>query len=204
MEHFKNIVYINLDHRIDRNNNIIQQLKPYKKNNIIRLGASYYKQNGPKGCALSHIRILEMAIKNNWDNVLILEDDFIFTQSTNNINCLINKFFCDNVVWDIIMFSSNLIKFNKYNDYLNNVIEGKTTSGYAVNNTFFKVLLLKFKQCFNKLNVPVYNKNLKHFCIDMGWRELQLNSNWYIFNPKIGKQKDGYSDILHKYKNYDC
>ena len=197
-------MYINLDHRIDRNNNIINQLKPFKENNIIRLNASYFKQNGPKGCALSHIRILEMAIKNNWDNVLILEDDFIFTQPINNINIMINKFFKDNIKWDIIMFSSNLIKFNKYNDYLNKVVEGKTTSGYAVNNQFFKTLLKTFKNCYKHLDVPIYNKNLKHFCIDMGWRNLQEPNDWYIFNPKLGKQKDGFSDIMQKYKNYNC
>ena len=89
-----NILYINLEHRIDRNNNIINQFHPIKnKINLTRFNAIKHS-NGAIGCALSHINCIEIAINNNWDHVIIIEDDFHLLVNTdfffNHINNLLS------------------------------------------------------------------------------------------------------------------
>ena len=245
MEQLK-IVYINLEHRKDRREQIEKELINIPKENILlktspsephspcvirtqenillpspmeerrslleqssrgnihRIDAVYYPKNGPLGCCVSHIKAIELAIKNKWDKVLILEDDFVFINKELT-NDLLNRFYELKINWNVLMFSSNLIKSEKTEfDFLNKVIEGKTTSGYLLNSNYYHILLQNFKECFDVLNVPIYSKKLKGSCIDMGWRKLQPGSDWYITNPKIGKQNEGFSDIMNQYKKYDC
>jgi hypothetical protein len=40
------------------------------------------------------------------------------------------------------------------------------------------------------------------YAIDQYWKLLQPNSKWYIFYPKIGKQRESFSDILKTNVNY--
>ena len=42
------------------------------------------------------------------------------------------------------------------------------------------------------------------YAIDMYWKKLQPQSNWFIFYPKIGFQYDSYSDIENHIVNYNC
>lgn len=204
MEQLK-IIYINLKHREDRKEQIEKELVNLPKENIHRLEAVYHKNNGPLGCCESHIQAIELAIKNKWDKVLILEDDFVFLNNKEYTNNSLEMFFGLGIEWDVFMFSSNLLKYEKTEfDFLNKVIQGKTTSGYLLNSDYYQTLLQNFKNCFDILNVLTYNKKLKGSCVDMGWRILQPKGNWYITNPKIGKQKDGFSDIMKQYKKYDC
>jgi hypothetical protein len=39
-------------------------------------------------------------------------------------------------------------------------------------------------------------------CCDQSWKVLQPHNNWYIFNPKLGYQRPGYSDIEKRLVNY--
>lgn len=199
------IVYINLNHRKDRREQMEKELVNIPKENIHRIEAVYYPKNGPLGCCVSHIKAIELAMKNKWDKVLILEDDFIFDNSIDFTNYLLKRFYNTGLNWDVLMFSSNLLRFERTDfNFLNKVLEGKTTSGYLLNSNYYDILLGNFKECFRELNIEVYKKSLKHSCIDMGWRKLQRGGNWYITDPRIGKQKDGFSDIMKQYKNYDC
>lgn len=73
----KNTIYINLEHRTDRNEYIKNLLNDFS-DNVQRLNASYVKDNPALGCCLSHIAAINIAIKNNWENVFIIEDDCAF------------------------------------------------------------------------------------------------------------------------------
>ena len=74
IQDIKHTLYINLDHRTDRKIHVEEQLS--------LLGISRYERfkaiqlsNGALGCSMSHLKCLETAKKNNWDHLLILEDD---------------------------------------------------------------------------------------------------------------------------------
>ena len=69
--------YINLEHRKDRNKKMIQRLKSNNLNNYLRINGIYKKDYGPIGCGKSHIKCLELAIKMDLPEVIIMEDDII-------------------------------------------------------------------------------------------------------------------------------
>ena len=58
-----NVIYINLDSRKDRNEQMIQELEGFCKE-YTRLSASYNEQ-GYLGCSESHIRSIQFAIEKN-------------------------------------------------------------------------------------------------------------------------------------------
>ena len=71
------IFYINLDHRSDRKKDVEEQLNQVGLKGT-RFNAIKMK-DGRVGCTLSHIKCLEMAIKENFDHIFICEDDITFT-----------------------------------------------------------------------------------------------------------------------------
>ena len=95
MENIDIIYYINLDHRIDRNTEILSELRKMNISNlkIQRIPAIYTKGFGILGCGLSHLKAVETFMKSEYKNCLILEDDFMFSLDTNYSNFLLNTFF---------------------------------------------------------------------------------------------------------------
>jgi len=78
-EEIEKVVYINLEERTDRRAEIQKQLSIFHHEKIVRFNAIKHR-NGAIGCSMSHIAALELAIQNNWKNVLIVEDDMIWNQ----------------------------------------------------------------------------------------------------------------------------
>ena len=77
MELFKHTFFINLESRVDRLENVQNELR---KMGIIgeRINAVKSKVGGI-GCTLSHIRCLEEAKQRGYEQVFICEDDIKFT-----------------------------------------------------------------------------------------------------------------------------
>ena len=71
------IYYINLNKRPDRREHIEKELNAFD----LRYEAIETKGFGIHGCGLSHLNVIKMAKENNYENVLILEDDFTFLVS---------------------------------------------------------------------------------------------------------------------------
>ena len=107
----------------------------------------------------------------------------------------------NNVDYDVIMFSANEVKIEP-SEYpnLNRVYDAQTTSGYMVNAKFANTLLENYKQGATLIQ-DSYNTKGKGeeiqqpYCIDQYWKKLQPKSKWYVFSPKLGKQRDSFSDI---------
>ena len=204
------IVYINLDNRIDRNVQILNEFKrlhiPATK--FIRLSA-IRNQNGAIGCTLSHIKVIQMAIDNKWQNVMVLEDDFNFIDDekyiNNSINYLYNDFKKIDNDWQIVSLSRGARQdMNNINEnYLYKAIAVSTTAGYIVNSNFYNILLTNYKEGLIKL---MKESNKEHYTLDAYWIKLQPLSKWYVFNPSLGYQRESYSDIegkLVEYLRYD-
>lgn len=73
------IIYINLDHRTDRKDEIEGELEKF---NLLekseRYSAICIKEQGILGCTMSHLEVFKLAKARQYNNVLILEDDFQF------------------------------------------------------------------------------------------------------------------------------
>ena len=199
LDDIKHAFYINLEHRIDRKEHVIEEL------NKIGITANRFNaikmENGAIGCSMSHLKILQNALQNNLDHVLIIEDDITFL-NPELFKSQINKFFkIHNNNWDVILFAGNNIPpYENIDDTCIKVSRCQTTTGYLVNKHYIKVLVQNIKLGLTHLlNKP----NEKHkFSIDMFWFVLQRSSNWYLITPPTVVQREDYSDIEKKLTNY--
>ena len=71
------VLYINLDSRPDRNENVKNELNKIGIINPVRFKAIKL-DNGALGCSMSHLKCIEIAKLNKYDNVFICEDDIEF------------------------------------------------------------------------------------------------------------------------------
>ena len=192
-----NIIYINLDKRPDRNESIINELEGFG-NNLVRLSATYDKK-GYLGCAMSHIRALEYAIENNLDNILIFEDEFMFTRDKQIVYNEIISFLNLGIDWDVLFLSGNREKRQEYNYLVDKVTNSQTASAYLVNKHYYTTLLNHYKTGYKKLKKT--NNKDKYAC-DTYWKRLQKIHNWFALKQLAGVQRPSYSDIENRNVDY--
>ena len=142
----------------------------------------------------SHIECLTLAKKNNWKNVMIIEDDIKLgkqaKEAMETLHTLLNQ------PYDVILLGSAYTKINRETYKL---YEGQRTSGYIVANHYFDILLNNFKEgLYNLLKTDIYSD----FSIDQYWKRLQEIDNWYFCYPGLIIQKPSYSMIEKKYLDY--
>ncbi len=114
---FEKVVLINLKRRPDRLKYALGELQrinwPFKTPELIEgvdgqlqpQPIGFVGGRGAYGCNLSHIKALELAIKDGVKNLLILEDDIIFEQDfVEKIDSFLSKIPDD---WDGLMFGGN-------------------------------------------------------------------------------------------------
>lgn len=192
--------YINLDNRLDRKKQILQQLKKYNipESKIKRLSATKYDLNGHIGCAFSHKRCLEDALQNNYDVVIIFEDDFLFKLSEDSINDILEELhILHGNNWDVLQLSSHHKKIKPSPYRLKPVIHATTSSGYIIQKHFYQKLINDLNQSIYKMqkemlqhivNNGLVKKRETPYALDQHWRHLQNKSKWFITYPYIGTQ----------------
>jgi len=203
MQHIDAILYINLEHRTDRNDHILEELaKLGDISKIHRIDAIKHTQ-GAIGCGLSHIKALEYALsQSEWKSVLIVEDDFTWKENM-DISNMINALY-QTSNFDIGLLSHNPIEL-KCNDTthpnIKKVLFSQTASAYVINHHYIPVLLNNMSNAVASMQVH----GVKHEnCIDIYWGSLQSKDNWYCIYPAIGYQYSSYSDIQGTVTNYEC
>lgn len=208
------IYYINLDHRTDRKEGFLQEIAKLDlpEDKVVRIEAVYKKGQGSLGCSMSHIKAMEAFVESNHQTCIIFEDDFGFSEDIEQINRSFQQLFENKPDFDVCMLAGwdQETSAIEGHDYIKKVERALTTSGYIVNRKFASTLLQNFRdgckileQRFNDGN-GTYATEYKYE-VDEYWTQLQPGNKWYIFNPKLGKQRDTYSDIREreKIKEYD-
>ena len=121
------IIYINLEARNDRKDLLMQELEKLKTDmsKVHKVSGVYMPKNGHKGCIQSHILALNMIKMNNWNRVLILEDDAELDTSPEIMNNIINKSLSELDThypeWNVIMLATaNKVIDTDYNKLNNN------------------------------------------------------------------------------------
>lgn len=199
--HIDKIYYINLDHRTDRREEIETEFSIMGLT-AERYSACHIPSFGCLGCSKSHIALLKDAIEKGYRNVLICEDDFMFTVSKEELENGLEKLFAVEEGFDVCMLSYLLIDKEPTNyDFLTKVKEAQTTSGYLVNKHYYETLLEAFEHGAEELE-----KTGQHwlYAVDQIWKPLQKQDTWYCFTPRFGKQREGYSDIAGCNRDCDC
>jgi len=200
MEHIHKVMYINLNHRTDKRSEMEAELS--------RFGISGERfpaiLHNPRivGCSMSHLAVLERAKREGWENVLILEDDFMFVVTKEAFEQELRAFFDLHIPYDVLMISYNLRNSAPYNSAVCRALDIQTTSGYIVHNRFYDTLIQNFKEGLAQLIPTGEHWN---YAIDQYWKRLQPVSEWFCMNLRIGRQRPGFSDISEVFVSYpDC
>lgn len=194
----KHAFYINLLSRPDRKQHVENQLKTIGINaerfNAIKM------PNGALGCSLSHLKLIETAKANNWEHILIIEDDILFTKPSIFVNQF-NAFLSNHNDFDVVIISgNNCPPFFKIDDTCVKVTRCQTTTCYLVQQHYYDKLINNFREGINKLMREPHNHIL--YAIDKYWFNLQAVDKWYLIIPLTVTQREDYSDIEKRPTNY--
>jgi GR25 family glycosyltransferase involved in LPS biosynthesis len=170
--YWDNIFIINLERRYDRKNDMIKKIN---KQGILKYQFidaidgldiniinkfNYYKKkykiniitSGHFACLLSHIKSIEIAKKNGYSSIMILEDDVFF--SDNFINIISNIYVPD---YDMLylggIISKKKIFFNEWSKY--NKIMG--AYGYILKSNLFDIILNELKNLTEYIDIFYMN-----------------------------------------------
>ena len=174
-----NIFYINLEHRTDRKKHIESQLESIglkgTRFNAIKM------ENGAIGCSMSHLKLLQLALKSGLDHILIVEDDLLFLDPE-LFSSQLDKFFKDLKSWDVILIAgNNMPPYEKVDDTCVKVTQCQTTTGYLVNGHYIEKLLNNVKMGLTNL-IKEPESHAK-YAIDKHWFSLQKTDNWFLITP---------------------
>jgi glycosyl transferase family 25 len=192
-EFVEKVVYINLESRTDRRIQIEAELSVFPSNKVIRFNA-IKEWNGHHGCSKSHIAVLEMAIKENWSNVLIIEDDAKW-----------NKFDIGYAILEKLTKSPyDVISLGGIGGYVDphtfRAFDFQTATAYLVSNHYYNTLLTNFKEGLKILMASeTYHST---GCLDQHWKQLHCKDNWFRIYPHLLYQRPSYSDIIKDHVDY--
>lgn len=192
MDTIEKVIYINLEHRTDRKEQVESELlKVFPLEKIVRFNAIKHKI-GAIGCSMSHIGALEMAIENKWKNVLIVEDDLQwnnFEKGCTILSSLVKK------QYDAIVLSGHEVSYNKQTYKLFSCC---ARTAYLVQNHYYETLLNNFKEGLARLQTNL----MSQYRGDRYWNRIQARDNWYIIIPQMCIQRPSFSDIENKNVDY--
>ena len=192
-------LYINLEERQDRRTYVEQQLASIGIHTPSRFNAIKMK-DGRIGCSMSHLKCLQLAKKNNWEHVLIVEDDITFTDPA-MFKSQLSKFFQDDLSYDVLLFGGNVVPpYKPMNSYCVQVFSCQTTTGYLVKQHYYDILIQNMHEGIRKL----MQEPDKHFyyAIDKYWFSLQRQHKWFIIVPLSVIQLQNYSNIEERETDY--
>ena len=199
MDLLKYTIYINLDNRTDRFEHVKKELSKIYIDNPVRMPAVKL-ENGAIGCTMSHIKCIEYAKNNNLPYIFICEDDITFLYPYTLLDSL-NKFQSSNLKWDVIIIGGNNVPpYKNVSEFCIQVYNCQTTTGYIVASHYYDTLIKNFRESAKNLIKDPSNKKL--YALDIYWKQLQQQDDWYMIIPTRVVQYNDYSDIEDKVVDY--
>ena len=201
------IFFANLDRRTDRWEKLKRDfipLIPEKYQDRLERVSGVDNTDKPKnlraaGAALSHLKIWQKCIDNNYDTVLIFEDDVEWAADQEIINYYFH--IIKDMDFDIINFSYRYRDYfmtSSHKDFLHG-LDVILCSGYLVKVNFLKEM---YDEIYYHAQELLKDKSFKDHAIDVIWNKylldkenLKLNTKWYQTKTKLVIQYENYSDI---------
>jgi GR25 family glycosyltransferase involved in LPS biosynthesis len=229
------IIYINLEDRNDRKELLMKELEKLNTDmsKVYKVSGVYMPKNGHKGCIQSHILALNMIKLNNWNRVLILEDDAELDMSPETINDVINKSLNEldrhYPNWNVVMLATanKIIDNNNNNNNnkktlpidlglvyqaesksipikLEKLKSATTASAYIVKKEYVNHILDLFNHCNNNMSSKnMSSKGFEHWALDQKWAEIQGKDNWFCYNKDPIKQRSIWSTTQSDVSKYN-
>ena len=152
--------------------------------------------NGAWGCAVSHMRILEQAMQEGYERILVLEDDAIFSPGFNDD--VVKYFTALPDDWDQAYIggqhlNQNVSKPKPVNDLVLQAFNINRTHGYALQKRFFKPLYQWLT------DFPTWSQ-IQDAHIDHHMGRMHQTRKYNIYTPThwLLGQAEGMSDISYK------
>jgi glycosyl transferase family 25 len=212
-EFFERIYVINLPHRVDRRIAMEQELEnagmPFTPGKVELFAAikpdsaAPFEKIGYKGCFLSHLSILKLALAANLSNVLIMEDDLSISNHFKQYEDILIENLCQ-TNWDIVHFGYFPEKAvnpseNTFATFqpLSEEITG--LHFYAVNGRILERLINYFELSLHR---PLDHPDGGPISVDGSYNLFQLQNPdilRLISLPCFGTQRSSRSDISPKW-----
>jgi glycosyl transferase family 25 len=212
MKLLQHILYINLEHRTDRKEHLLQQID--KLNQIIseqklgeplqpeRFNAIRHPTHGALGCSQSHLECLKIAREKGYTQVCIMEDDILFTDTQlllTQLGQFQDEFQSQD--WDVLLLGGNICRSTPKKSYCNQVVNAQVAVGYIVQQHYYDTLIENFTTGLARLTREPSKR--ASYAVDMYWKSLQSQHKWFVIKPLIIKQLPSYSDIEKRQVNYE-
>ena len=202
---------INMEHRTDRMAAFTQRMTEAGITNVTVVRGVPH-ECGQLGLTLAHITALQQCWASPWvDACLIMEDDFAVRAPLAKATALIDSFFRDVKLWDVLMLSCNLQAYCSASGdcpylppYATRVLKGLSAAGYVVQRAYATTLSDTLLNAVSLLKdeCGVYYTN------DVARMKLQAKDVWYTFPDEankrgaIGYQVASFSDVQRNHTNY--
>lgn len=158
------------------------------------------------GCTLSHQRLMEAAVENGWETILVLEDDADFSNTNaEELAMVIRQVMSQRNDWDVCYLGFSKTrgpsrKVGKLGDRVLYSISGAaTTHAYIVNAKARDWARLKLPTLEN-----LWEWTAEHRVVDR-WYSWNMTIDLRVFavSPSIITQMEGFSDIVGSNVDYD-
>lgn len=209
MNTIDHIYYINLGYRTDRRAQFEDwiQTSGFPMEKVERVDAIHTPGQGVIGCAISHVKALEIFLNSPHSNCIVFEDDYSPVDPStywSNFQTLQDS----KLPYDIVLCSYNVLESTDGPvPYLRKVKQSYTTSGYLITKEFAPKLKENLEEGVkHALEEQSRTGHKTHqYCLDVHWSVLMKETpHWYCFYPRIGKQRDSYSDIQGHVTSYNA
>lgn len=206
MDRIEKVFYINLKHREDRRMEIEEELKGKFLFNKAERYEAILHEHPILGCTMSHINLWRNMIQNNWNTMMVIEDDALLQTTRQKIDKYINAFL-DDPNADILSISNSCGDYVHYNEFFDRARNSQTSSCYVIKLESVKKLIpYYFKNSEDIYTLKQDDPELmdKIAWIDIAWLEYQKVYNFLIpKEQKIVIQRKSYSDIQRKVVFYN-
>lgn len=148
-------------------------------------------ESGAYGCLMSHLNIYKYSLKNNYNHILILEDDVVLHENIlNKVKILYDNLPKD---FDMCYLGINAIQPPVIiNDYVARVTLGYTTHAYSIKNDCMKHVVDIYDNSYSLYNpIDVTLTNI-----------LSYSRNIYLSRECLAWQRESYSDTEMRTTNY--
>lgn len=185
---FDQIFCINLDTRPDRWKESEQEFLKLGILDKVKRVSGVVAEPTWRACDLSHISIIDEAIENKYQNILILEDDVCF--SDNALDVLSNALtdLQKQTNWDLFYLGETIVSpFQIITPNLLKLGSAFATHAYAINGHFLETMLER----------PPFERQDVWFA-----QVLQPQSQVYGANPLIAFQRPSWSDVENRMEDH--
>ena len=176
--------------------------------------------NGFIGCALSHLKALDYALKQSPEEfIIIIEDDFRFTISFENLKKILHSMMQVNSNWFVWqLYASRYITkkighlqlYDKQFDIVN-ILEATSGAAFLIRKSRAHILRERF---FASVDILTQNRQhysskklmISHrtrFSNDEIWKELQAKGYFIGLKLEIGRIEGGFSHTMGVNRSYE-